>query len=88
MDRIKLGLTAMMCLFAILSCICWVKSATASAGVKEAKDENPGTILEFFDETGSIDVIATAKVQARWNKWAAAFAAVAALAQAALALVS
>lgn len=88
MEKIKLGLTAMMCLFAILSCICWVKSATASAEVKEAKDGKPGTILVFYDEAGSIDVIATAKVQARWNRWAAAFAAVAALAQAVLALVS
>jgi hypothetical protein len=73
----KLLVTILLCSSAIVSCVFWGKSAMARAPAARL-----GSTLIYVDEEGGeTDLIATAALQGRWNKWAAAFAAIAALCQ-------
>lgn len=87
MQCLKLALTFILCTVSIISCVCWVKSAVAEV-LEKIGDPAKGVVgshLVYGDESGkAIDLIETAKQQSKWNKLAAAFAAVASICQAAL----
>lgn len=79
----KLLITILLCASAILSCICWVKSALAHV---------PATVssrLVYTSENGlKTDLTATAAMQSSWNRWAAGFGACAAICQAVLSWIT
>jgi hypothetical protein len=84
MYSLKLLLTVLLCACSLISCLCWAKSALAKVPAKI-----PGSHLVWTDESGfETDLVATAQTQTKWNKVAAAFASVAAIAQGALAAIT
>lgn len=84
MNSLKLWLTVTLCACSIISCFCWAKSALATVPAKI-----PGSHLVWVDDNGfETDLVATAQAQTRWNRVAAAFASVAAIAQAALVVIT
>jgi hypothetical protein len=87
MPDLKLVLTVLLCGTAFASCYFWIKSATVTVPVAE-DDGWTGVLLSKDGKKGPVDVLATAEAQTRWNKWAAAFAAVAAVCQAALSWIT
>ncbi|MBO0369436.1 hypothetical protein GIB23_20375 [Pseudomonas putida] len=83
MEHLKTGLVAFLCLTSAFSAFSWAKSATAHVPAKI-----PGSIIVWEHEDGTqTDLKATMDKQSKWNKIAAAFAAVAAVTQAGLALL-
>jgi hypothetical protein len=85
MNFLQLG----TCLFSATAATLWFKAATASVRSKSASDgfqfvmtddTNPDNQVQL--SMGGLDVINTAKAQARWNRWAAASACAAATFQA------
>lgn len=90
MKYLSLILTIVLCGASIISCFFWVKSAVAEVPRRMADPEKgiPASHLTYGDEKGKeIDLIETAKQQSKWNKFAAAFAAVAAISQAILVVI-
>lgn len=83
METFKTVVTIVLCVSAIISAFCWAKSAAAKVPAKF-----PGSRLVWKDEDGSqTDLVETAKKQGKWNKIAAIFASIAAVAQAILPLL-
>ncbi|MDD1016858.1 hypothetical protein [Pseudomonas rubra] len=78
LEKLKISATTVVWVCSVVSAITWAKSAAANVPAKL-----PGSQLIFQNEDGSqTDLIATAKLQGKWNKIAALFASIAALAQA------
>lgn len=83
MEHLKTALMTLLCLTSVASAFSWAKSAVAHVPAKF-----PGSTVVWKHEDGSqTDLKATMEKQSRWNKIAAAFAAVAAVTQAVLALI-
>lgn len=86
MESVKDVFTLVLCASSAVSCAFWVRSATAKAPYK-AKQDASGMLeasISFKTERGHFDVLETAELQTKWNKWAAGFAAIAAISQAVL----
>lgn len=62
----------------MVSAFLWTRSAT----VRVRSEREDGTYVDGSVVDGGNNFYATARAQARWNRWAAATAALAALAQA------
>jgi len=76
--------TISLCFFSALSCWFWIKSACVTVPSVESRDGSPlsGAFKISTDEgDGKIDVLKTGREQNKWNKRAAASAALAALFQ-------
>ncbi|MDO3617316.1 hypothetical protein Q3O98_11410 [Ralstonia pseudosolanacearum] len=67
----------------VMSALLWTRSAT----VRVQSTREDGTYWDGHVVDDGNDFYATARVQAKWNRWAAGMAAAAALAQAAANLI-
>ncbi|MCD5970727.1 hypothetical protein [Pseudomonas quasicaspiana] len=84
MQDLKTWCNMLLCLCSIMSCYFWIRSATATVRAPEPQGLNEGSlgmVLSSQDSKGRYDVLATGKLQNKWNKFAAAFAALAAFFQ-------
>lgn len=83
--QIQWMLTATVSVLTLISGALWIRSATSKVIHDEEKlDEDglhPMAIVEHSNGE-NIDILETARLQSKWNKWAAGFAGVAALLQA------
>jgi hypothetical protein len=78
----KVAAPGITCVFALISCFCWLRSATAQVLYRPG-NYPPGTSTRVEKSTkGTFAVYATAKLQSRWNKLAAASASIGAFFQA------
>ena len=87
---LKFVCTVLLCVCALISCCLWIRSATVKAPyVDKAPEDGWGeaALIQTTDK-GAFDIIATADLQTKWNKWAAGFAAASAVFQAILAYIS
>jgi hypothetical protein len=84
MEELKFWCTLVLCVSSLISCGLWLGSALVKVRAEERQDETG--MLEFsiseVTDSGVFDVLETARRQAKWNKWAAVFAAIAAACQA------
>lgn len=69
-------------LLAIASAFCWYRSSTVSVNHEELAGEADGAYRDGTVVQDGNDFFATNKLQSKWNRWAAGFASLAALAQA------
>lgn len=77
-------LTAVVSLLTLISGVFWIRSATARVLHDPSRRDGAGMLSSaIVDDSGgmNVDVLETAKLQSRWNKWAAMFAGAAALVQ-------
>ena len=90
MQCAKLVFTILLCVSALISCGLWIKSATVQAPYVEVVSETGWTNSAITRRTDkdTFDIIATADLQTKWNKWAAGFAAASAICQAILAYIT
>lgn len=83
--QIQWWLTVAVSVLSVLSGVLWIRSATARVLHDSAKRDELGMMpMAIIDHTakGNIDVLATAKLQSKWNTRAAWCAGAAALLQA------
>jgi hypothetical protein len=87
---LKFVCTVLLCSCAIISCALWIGSATVKAPYVEKVSDNGWTESAFTRTEGdkTFDIIATADLQTKWNRWAAGFAAAAAVFQAAVSWIT
>jgi len=80
----------MLCACALISCALWIRSATVKAPYVEVVSESGWTEAALVRTEGdkTFDIIATADLQTKWNRWAAGFAAAAAVFQAAVSWIT
>ncbi|MBS6035891.1 MULTISPECIES: hypothetical protein [Pseudomonas] len=84
LEKLKLLLPTVVWVCSLVSAVSWARSAAANVPAK-----TPGARLVWTDEDGAqTDLVATAKLQGKWNKIAAIFASIAAGAQAITILMS
>lgn len=87
---LKFVFTVLLCACALISCLLWIRSATVKAPYVDNISQNgwsDAALIQTSDK-GAFDIIATADLQTKWNKWAAGFAAASAVFQAILAYIS
>ena len=84
MEELKFWCTLVLCVSSLLSGALWLGSALVKVRHEEKPDEAGMLGFSILEDTGNgvFDVLETARRQAKWNKWAAVFAAVAAASQA------
>jgi hypothetical protein len=89
MENLKAFFTLVLCVSSVISCLLWVRSATVKAPYKPKQDESGMWEMSISVKTdkGHFDVLETAELQTKWNKWAAGFAAIAAVSQAILSYI-
>jgi hypothetical protein len=73
----KIVLNWLAALVAVIAALLWFRSATVNVPANPAPRDESGMFVEQITVNES-DFIATAVQQARWNKWAALAAAIAA----------
>lgn len=89
MENLKALVTFVLCVSSVISCALWVRSATVKAPYVPKRDASGmwEASISVQTESGHFDVLETAELQTKWNKWAAGFAAIAAVSQAILAYI-
>ena len=75
----KVVINALSAVFALIAAGLWFRSTTATAIVDP---NNQGMIISKDTPKGRVDILETAALQTKWNKWAAGSAAMAAALQA------
>ena len=73
--------TITSCLFALISCFCWLRSASAKVAYRSGNYEEGTVVNVESGPKGRFDVYATAALQSKWNKFAAGTASIAAFFQ-------
>jgi hypothetical protein len=81
MEKVKTAVSMASCLFALLSCFCWAKSASARVKYRAGNYANGTWVKVESGPEGRFDVYATAALQSKWNKFAAGTASIAAFLQ-------
>jgi hypothetical protein len=84
MEELKFWCTLVLCVSSLISGGLWLGSALVKVRYEEKPDETGMVGFSISEDTGSgvFDVLETSRRQAKWNKWAAVFAAIAAASQA------
>lgn len=81
----KMAAPGAACLFSIISCLCWARSASAKVKYSVeyyAREGGGSTQVEWDDQGRRVDLNRTAELRGKWNTAAAAAASCAAFFQA------
>lgn len=85
LSTLKFVLTVVTVILGVVSALLWWRSATVAIPHHHAKQD--GIYHDGSISVAGLDFLQTATAQARWNKWAACTAALAALFQAVVAAI-
>lgn len=84
--QVQWCLTAAVSVLTLISGVFWIRSATVHVLYDPSRRDRDGMLAAaLIDDSDGVhvDVLETVRLQSKWNKWAALFAGLAAMLQAA-----